>query len=534
MTIVKRETEMQQVEPSRLAVPDQALATARMKIDRAGWAVSQYSRFDRASVTKIAGAVAKVAHDNARFYAEWAVRETGFGIVEHKQLKNELSTYALLDFYADQDLINPRIDEARKMVELPKPAGVVLALTPATNPVSTLYYKALLALLSRNAIIFSPHPMAKECCTDAAAKLEAAAIAAGAPAGLIQCIEDPSVPLVNELMASPKVAVILATGGGPMVRAAYSSSNPAIGVGPGNAPAYVDPSADQTRAAQMIVESKSFDNSVLCTNESVLITLEENRQKFERALRAASAHLCSEEEVERLRAYLFPGGKFNVAAVGKSAAWIAREAGLRVVQSAKVLVAPITRIGIDEPLTKEKLCPVLALASVETFERAVSTAQMILRMSGAGHSAVFHGEDPQRAIDYAAGVSVYRVVVNAPCSQGAAGFATHLAPSFMIGTGYFGRSSIGENVGPQHLVHWTRLAFNSHAGVPFGDFRNVRMPFETPQMRAAGGSTAVAPRRDISAPSASPMQSASDGGVDRDVLRQLILQELRDLTRGQA
>lgn len=533
--IVEREAKMQQTEPARLVVPDQMLATARMKIEQAGWAVSYYAKFDRPAVTRIARAVAEAAHENARFYADWAVRETGFGVAEHKQQKNELSALPLLDFYRDLDLVNPRIDEARKMVELPKPAGVVLALTPATNPISTLYYKALLALMSRNAIIFSPHPMAKECCNDAAARLEAAAVAAGAPAGLIQCIEEPSVPLVNELMASPKIAVILATGGGPMVRAAYSSSNPAIGVGPGNAPAYIDPSADQTRAAQMIVESKSFDNSVLCTNESVLVTLEENRQRFERALRQASAHLCSEEETARLRDYLFPGGKFNVAAVGKSAAWVAREAGIRLLANAKVLVAPVTRVGIDEPLTKEKLCPVLALISVDSFERAVSVSQMVLRMIGAGHSAVFHGDDPQRAIDFASRVSVYRVVANAPCSQGAAGFATHLAPSFMIGTGYFGRSSVGENVGPQHLVHWTRLAFNSDPSVPFGDFRNVRVPFETiasGPAAPAGAGSAYAPGRDRAAPPAPPPASA-EGGLDREMLRQLIIQELRELTRGQ-
>ncbi|MER9707583.1 aldehyde dehydrogenase family protein [Mesorhizobium sp. M0204] len=533
---MEKQAKMQQMEPARLVVPDQMLASARMKIEQAGWAASYYGRFDRPTVMRIARAVAGVAHENARLYAEWAVRETGFGVVEHKQMKNELSALPLLDFYEDLDLVNPRIDEVRKMVELPRPAGVILALTPATNPVSTLYYKALLALLSRNAIIFSPHPLAKECCADAAARLEAAAVAAGAPAGLIQCIEEPSVPLVNELMASPKIAVILATGGGPMVRAAYSSSNPAIGVGPGNAPTYIDPSADQTRAAQMIVESKSFDNSVLCTNESVLITLDENRQRFERALRAASVHLCSDEEVTRLRDYLFPGGKFNVASVGKSAAWVAREAGIGLAHNAKVLVAPVGRVGIDEPLTKEKLCPVLALLSVDTFERAVNTSQMVLRMTGAGHSAVFHGDDPQRAIDFASKVSVYRVVANAPCSQGAAGFATHLAPSFMIGTGYFGRSSVGENVGPQHLVHWTKLAFNSDPSVCFGDFSKVRVPFETLEPTrsgaiGAGSLPAGGQARTLRpAPSAAPANES----VDRDLLRQLIRLELREITKGQS
>jgi acyl-CoA reductase-like NAD-dependent aldehyde dehydrogenase len=445
------------------------------------------------------------------------------GVVEHKKRKNELSAHPLVDFYENMDLVHPRVDAARKLVEIPKPAGVVLALTPATNPVSTLYYKAILALLSRNAVIFSPHPLAKECCADAAARLEAAAVAAGAPAGLIQCIEQPSVPLVQALMASPKVQVILATGGGPMVRAAYSSGNPAIGVGPGNAPVYVDPSADQAAAARRIVDSKAFDNSVLCTNESVLIALDENRQSLERALRAANAHICSEAETVRLREYLFPQGHLNTASVGKSAEWIAQQAGFRVAGSIRALVAPVDGVGLDEPLTKEKLCPVLAFATAGSFERATGMAQMILRMTGAGHSAAFHGENPQRAMDFAVALSVYRVVVNAPCSQGAAGFATHLAPSFMIGTGYFGRSSVGENIGPQHLVHWTRLAWNSDAGVAFPDLGAVRVPFEGMDVSPQPQSAAPAP----------PASAEDGGGVDREVLRQLILQELRELTRGQ-
>lgn len=515
--------------PARLVVPDEAIATGLMKIGRAEWAAQAIAQFDRVTVNRIASAVAQVAHDNAGFYAEWAVRETGYGVVEHKQLKNELVTIGLLDYYKDVDLVTPRIDHERKIVEIPKPAGIVLALTPATNPIATVYYKVLLAILSRNAIVISPHPAAKQCCNDAAAKLEAAATAAGAPQGLIQCIEQPTVPLVNELMASPKVAVIMATGGGAMVRAAYSSGTPAMGVGPGNAPVYVDSSADLRQAAQMIVASKSFDNSVLCTNESVLLTLERDRQRFERELRAACAHLCSTEDVERLRDYLFPGGNLNLAAIGKSAPWIAREAGIRVVTSATILVAPVERIGISEPLTKEKLCPVVALHSVDSFERAVRAAQMVLRLSGAGHSAAFHGSDAKRALTFAAGMNVYRVVVNAPCSQGAAGFATHLPPTFTIGTGYFGRSSLGENAGPQHLVHWTRLAYSKDSALPSDALQSESISecLKGSPLSPARRETPALPRE-----SAAARTTGSANDTDRELLRQLISQELRNLTRG--
>lgn len=515
----------------RLVMPDRAESTAQMKIDRGTWAGRAYSKYDRAAVMRIARAVAETAYQSAQHYAEWAVRETGMGVVEHKRLKNELSSHALVDFYEDMDLVNPRIDNERKMVEMPRPAGMILALTPATNPVSTVFYKTILALLSRNAVLFSPHPLARECCNDAVARLAAAAEAAGAPAGLIQCIEKPSVPLVQSLMASPKIQVILATGGNPMVRAAYSSGNPAIGVGPSNVPVYVHPDTDQTAAAKRIIDSKSFDNSVLCTNESVLISQEQDRSRLERALRANGAHICNENEVAKLREWLFPNGHFNTASVGKSAVWIAAQAGFRVVPSIRVLVAPIDVVGLDEPLSNEKLAPVLAWALSGSFERATNMARMLLRTHGAGHSASFHGEDPQKAMDYAAALPVYRVVVNAPCSQGAAGFATHLAPSFTIGTGYFGRSSIGENIGPQHLVHWTRLAWNADKSVAMGDLSNVQAPFEGPG--CAPRASAVASTQPGLA-AVSPPASNEGGGMDRDQLRQLILQELRELTRGQS
>ena len=396
---------------------------------------------------------------------------------------------------------------------------MIFALTPATNPIATLYYKTMLAILSRNAMVISPHPAARECSLDAARHLAAAAEKAGAPAGLIQCIEEPSVPLVQELMRSDKIAVIMATGGTPMVRAAYSSSNPAIGVGPGNAVAYVDPSANVDRAARRIVESKSFDNSVLCTNESIVLTLDCSHGNLERALRTAGGHICNEADTGRLRDYLFPASGFNVAAIGKSACWIAEKAGLRVSPGTKVLVPVIRAPGQDDVLFREKLCPVLPLTSAVDFEQALTFAKQTMRR-GAGHSAAFHGEDSARILRFSQELPVYRVVVNAPCSQGAAGFATHLPPSFMIGTGFKGRSSIGENVGPQHLVHWTSIAYNSDASVPFGSFdlSSVTTPAKRPARQAG----------------ALPEPQAAAAEIDRDMLRQLILEELRGLNGGRS
>ena len=502
------------IEAPRLEVPNRELSKARMKVGRAAWASRSYRDFSRQSVLKIADAIAEAGFARAKKFAADAVEETGYGVVEHKTLKNKLCTHDLLDYYKDLDLVTPRVDEVKKIVELPKPAGVVFALTPATNPVATIYYKAMLAVLSRNAIVISPHPAAKKVSNEAVQHLASAAEAAGAPSGLIQCVEEPSIPLVQDIMASDRVNVIIATGGSAMVRAAYSSGNPALGVGPGNAVAYIDPSAKVDIAAKCIVDSKSFDNSVLCTNESVVLTLTSNRGNVERALRTAGAHICNEEDTDKLRTYLFGDKGFNIEAIGKSASWIADRAGIRVNPATKILVPVVATPGQDDLLFREKLCPVLTLTAAVDFDQALTFAKHTAKRGG-GHSAAFHGEDSRNLVLFSQKVPVYRVVVNAPCSQGAAGFATNLPPSFTIGTGFSGRSSIGENMGPQHLVHWTRIAYakDQTADLSTLDFKSISAIEAEPNI--AHHSTVK--------------ESNKQTALDHDELRKLILEELRNL-----
>lgn len=499
---------------------------ADIVLEHARWAAAIFQRYDRPATLSIVDAVAEAAHDNAQHYADWAVRETGFGVSAHKKIKNELSACPLVEFYRDQDFINMRIDENRKIVEIPRAAGVIFALTPSTNPIATLNCKIILALMTRNAIVISPHPAAKVCCIDAANKLADAAVSAGAPEGVIQILEEPTIPLVEAFMTSPKTNVILATGGAPMVRSAYSSSNPAIGVGPGNAPVLVDSTADISLAAQRIVDSKSFDNSVLCTSESVLITLPEVQQQLKLALKSSHAHLCSDEEVERLRRLLFHERGFNVECIGRDAVWIAKECGIRVAQNTKILVTPIEKIGHEEPLTREKLCPVLALYVAKNINQAIDHARAVLRVTGAGHSAAIHSMDEQTTMAYASSVEAYRVVVNAPCSQGAAGFSTNLAPTFTIGTGYFGRSTIGENVGPQHLVHWTRMAYNSDHSEKFGDYSGLAPVFDGPLPKAPSDGVPHLPQTRLTETHAPTIDN-----ISRQQLRRIIAEELKGLIR---
>ena len=492
-------------------------------LSRARWASEAFRRYGRSRVREIAEAVSDAGYRDAAFFAEWAVRETGFGIAEHKRIKNEMTSRALFEHYRDADFVTPQVDEAARIVRLPRPAGVVFALAPSTNPIATVNFKVLIAMLTRNAIVLSPHPAARECSAEAARRLADAAIAAGAPDGCIQVIEDPGIPLVEEFLRSPQTDVILATGGTAMVRSAYASSNPAIGVGPGNAPAYVGESADIRAAAKRIIESKAFDNSILCTNESVVLAPERIAPGLVRELERAGARLCDAEQAARLRRFLFDGERFNVEAIGRDATWIAAQAEITGVGAGvRVLLAPLAGIGPEEPLSREKLCPVLGLRVVRDARQGIRDARALLRFAGAGHSAAIHSEDRQEIIDYASAVESYRVVVNAPCSQGAAGFGTGLVPTFTVGTGYFGRSSVGDNIGPQHLVHWTQVAYRSDPDEAMGDFRSLRLDLPGPLPRAPADGVPGESR---------PVRQAA---VDADTLaliRRLVSEELRAIRK---
>jgi len=452
---------------------DASIARAGHMLERATWAASSFATYDREHVVRIVTAVADAAYAKSREYAEWAVKETGFGVVEHKVIKNQACSRGILEQYRDQDFVTPRVDVARKIVKVPRPAGVVLALTPSTNPVATVYFKILLSLMTRNAVVISPHPKAQESCADAARVLGQAAVLAGAPDGVIQCVTEPSVALSDALMSDARTNVILATGGSAVVRSAYSSGNPAIGVGPGNVPVFVDATADAKSAAKLILDSKAFDNSTLCTNESVLIVEDSIADKLIREMERCGGHVLDPAGVARLRDFMFPYGRLNVDVVGKDAALIAKGAGLRVGARTRVLVAPFDVAVPEEPLTHEKLCPVLGMIRVPDARRGIETARAIVRIAGAGHSAAIHSGDPQTIMEFTAQVPVLRVAVNVGNSLGSSGMGTNLAPTMTIGTGFAGRSSVGENLEPKHLLNWARIAYNSDPSVPMADFSGL-------------------------------------------------------------
>jgi acyl-CoA reductase-like NAD-dependent aldehyde dehydrogenase len=484
-----------------------------MMLQAAEWAGAQFAKYDRAAVQRIVEAVAQAGFDHAAEYAEWAVRETGFGVVDHKRTKNEIASLGIAEHYRDADFVTPRVREELKIVEVPRPAGVVFALTPSTNPVSTLYFKVVLALMTRNAVVVSPHPLATECCVAATRTLAEAAATAGAPRDAIQIVDEPSIPLIEALMGDVHTKVIVATGGTGVVRAAYSSGNPALGVGPGNAPVAVDSTADVGAAAQQLVDSKAFDNSLLCSSESVLVAEESVAAPLLAAMRRAGAHVCEPDERDRVRAFLFPDGRLNTDAVGKDAAWVARSAGLRVAPRTRALVAPIDLVVEEEMLAHEKMCPVLGFHVQPDVGATLKAVRAVLRIGGAGHSAAIHSTDPAHVMAFADAVNVLRVVVNAPNSTGVAGFDTNLAPTMTVGTGFTGRSSVGENLGPQHLVNWCRVAYNKDPAVAFPDYASTR-PWER------GLAARTRPE---------PLDGDDPSAALRDQIRRLVLEELREL-----
>ena len=530
---------------------------ARAMLQRAEWAARAFARYDKQTVDRVVHAAAQAGAAKAREYAEWAVRETGFGVADHKVVKNLACTTGLVEAYAAHDYVTPRFDPAAKIVEIPRPAGVVLALTPSTNPVASVFFKALLALMTRSAVIISPHPQAAECCADAARTLERAAVAAGAPDGVIQVVDRPSVPLIDALMTDERTAVIVATGGSPVVRAAYSSGTPAIGVGPGNVPVLVDATADLAKAAKRIVDSKSFDNSILCTNESVLIVEDPVAATLLRHLKREGAYLLEPGEAATVAGLLFPGGRFDVRFVGKDATWIAAEAGLRVPGTTRILLAPFPMAVPEEPLAHEKLCPVLGLVQVPTARRGIDVARAVLRITGRGHSAAIHSTDPATIMEFGAQVEVLRVAVNVGNSLGSAGISTALAPSMTVGTGFFGRSSLTENLEPKHLVQWARMAYDSDPAETFGNFSGL-VPWEAPagpvppypvasnmaeDGRGRGGPPGAAesktPRRG-GAPAhdtgGSGWGTAATGAADvaalREEIRRIVIEELAGIVGG--
>lgn len=438
-----------------------AIEEVRTKVEAAYAAWQKYRHFTQEQVDAVVERMAAAGRQHARRLAELAVSETSYGNVEDKVGKNLLSAEWLPKKIRGMKTVGLlREIPEQKIVEYGVSLGVVAAVVPTTNPTSTVLFKAIVSLKAGNAIVISPHPRATKCSVETAELLRRAAVEAGAPEGIIQCLTNPTLESTQALMRHERTAVILATGGSGMVRAAYSSGKPAFGVGPGNVPVLLDTSADVPEAVAKVVQGKSFDYGTVCSSEQSLVAEESLRDSILSGLKAGHAYICDGRQSEALGKLLItPQGMVNPKCVGQSPLKIAEMAGFQVPPDTSILAVEIQGVGRQHPLSAEKLSPVLALLFVKDFAAAVDACEAILRFGGVGHSCVIHAKDDARIREYAQRMPAMRVMVNTPSPQGSVGVTTNLLPSMTLGCGAAGGNSTSDNVGPLHLINVKRLTY---------------------------------------------------------------------------
>jgi len=439
----------------------QSIQSAREIIRNARAAADQLAEFSQAQLDAICAEIAKDGEAHARPLAELAVEETGFGRADDKVLKNLLGSKLTWGAWKGVPVVGVLSeDKAQGLMEVGVPVGVVAALIPSTNPTSTTLYKAIISLKAGNAVVFSPHPNAKRCILETVRLIQAAAKRAGAPEHAVQSLELLTMQATETLMKHPGVGVILATGGEAMVRAAYSSGNPAIGVGPGNGPAFIERSADIPRAVRHIIESKTFDNGVICASEQSIVTEQCIAQKVEDELKRQNCYFLTEGESAALAKLLLrANGTMNPQIVGKTALEIAAMAGVTAPQGTRVLLSRQESVSPQIAYCHEKLCPVLAYYVEPGWEAACQRCLALLGVEGAGHTMAIHSQDERVIREFAMKKPVSRLLVNTPAALGGVGATTGLAPALTLGCGSVGGSATSDNVGPLHLRDIRRVAW---------------------------------------------------------------------------
>lgn len=438
-----------------------AIQQARRLAERCREAQREFAKASSATVNAVCEAVSEASFKAARRLADMAHEETGYGNPDHKLLKNEFAARNVWESIRDVPTVGViERDESKKMLVIAEPMGVVAALTPSTNPTSTAIFKALIALKGRNGIVLSPHPSAAKCTAEAVDIIARAAEGAGAPRGLVSCLDGSSYSGTQELLRHYAVNVILATGGGPMVRAAHSTGKPAYGVGPGNVPAWVDRSADIAKAARDLVNSKSFDCSLICATEQTVVADEPIAAELRSRMEEQGAYWVPEAYHQKLASTLFhPDGGINARSVGQTAAALAGVIGMEIPAGTRVLVTPIGGVGKDHPLSREKLTSVLGFTTARDAQAGLELCVKILRFGGDGHSAVIHSRDATQTEAMAAQLPAFRIIVNSMSTLGSIGSTCRFVPSLTLGTGGMGGAIVGDNITVTHLINRKRVAW---------------------------------------------------------------------------
>src|SRR5215204_5212835 len=473
-----------------------SMAEARALARRARQAQFEIAELSQERIDAIVDAMAAAIAPHCESLAKLAVEETGFGVVADKVQKNQFAADRVYRFIRPMRTVGvlQRLED-RKIIEIAEPFGVVAAIVPTTNPTSTAIYKILIALKARCAIVISPHPSAVRCITRVAEIMNEAARGAGAPDGSINWMTTVTLEGTQELMKSRDVAVILATGGMGLVRAAYSSGKPAYGVGPGNAPCYIEQSADLAKAASDIIIGKTFDNGVLCSSENSVVVDEAVAEVARQSFVEHGAHFLSGSEIDAVaRVLVTPQRLPNPALVGKTALEVARQAGISVPAGTRVLIAPLAGVGRDFPLSIEKLCPVLSYYVVKDWREGCERCMQILRYGGMGHTMAIHSRNEQVILQFGLKKPAFRICVNTPTTLGSIGLTTGLDPAMTLGCGGFGGNITSDNITPRHLLNIKRLAYE------------VR---PAPASASAGGASPQPPATEVRLPRA-PQRPAAE------------------------
>ena len=457
----KKKAQVSEITPEEKAAAEKALIDGL--VSRVKAAQEIFANYSQEQVDKIFRAAALAANNMRIPLAQMAVEETGMGVVEDKIIKNHYASEYICNKYLPLKTCGIiETDDASGIIKVAEPRGVIAGIVPTTNPTSTAIFKSLIALKTRNGIVFSPHPRAKKCTCLAAKIVLDAAVKAGAPADIIAWIDDPTVAMSGMLMSHDDVSLILATGGPGMVKAAYSSGTPAVGVGPGNTPVIFDDTCDIEMAVSSVLLSKTFDNGMICASEQSVTVLEPIYEQVKREFVKRGGYILNKKEAEAVGNTIQVDGKLNAAIVGQTAVTIAKLAGIEVPPQTKVLIAEVSGVGIDVPFSREKLSPTLALYKAATYEEAIENGKALLNYGGLGHTAVLYTntQNEERIREFGHIMLASRVLINTPSSQGGIGDLYNFAlnPSLTLGCGSWGGNYVAENVGPKNLLNIKSIA----------------------------------------------------------------------------
>jgi acetaldehyde dehydrogenase (acetylating) len=432
---------------------------ARDLVETAFKAQAEIVRFDQAKIDRICEAMSKAALREAARLGAMAVEETGFGIPDDKREKNRFAAEDVWNYFRGLRTVGV-VSESKDVVEIASPRGVVAGIIPSTNPTSTAIFKVLIAIKSRNAIVLSPHPSAARCINETVRVMREAGIKEGLPADAVGCMTMATIEGTEALMKHKQTAVILATGGIGLVRAAYSSGKPAFGVGPGNVPVFIERTADVPKAVQDILTGKTFDNGTICASEQAVVCDAPIEKAVREQFKAQGGHFLSAAEADQLaKVVATPQRSLNPGIVGKSVEIIAKLAGLNVPSGTRCLMVDVAGVGREFPLSMEKLSPILAFYVVDGLTRGAERCQEILRYGGMGHTAGVHTRSREAAVRFGNEMPASRITVNTPTTHGAIGFSTALPPSMTLGCGSWGGNVTSDNVSPLHLLDIKRVAF---------------------------------------------------------------------------